>query len=308
MATDTASDAEREPRAVAVCILKGGMGKTTTSLNLARELAHRNERALLVDLDDNGHLTQSLAPDGVYDGPDNAVEEVLVDGADVQDYIVNAVDGLDLFPSHENLENVVTRLKNVQMGTTRVKKNIVDPLLGTEYDYIVIDCPANRGKLNDNAMYATGNLIIPLRPETGYQTGLSNTVKRLVLEAREYFDLDILAVHPTDLDDRLDQARRDRELLEEINGRERIVQMVPNFARITPEMWDEIDAGTYDGELPGIRYRKAIDDASEMGLPVRDFAPDCDQLAAYGELAAIVEQGGVVRAPEKQVAAAEAGD
>lgn len=287
---------QTEPRAVSVGILKGGFAKTTTALNLARELAHRNDRALVVDLDDNGHMTLNLGFDDEYsDTAQNHAEAVLLDGADPRDHIVNVAEGLDLFPAHEDLESVQSALKEATMGTTRLKRDLVEPLLGDDYDYVVIDCPASRGKLNDNAMYATGNLIIPLRPENGYETGLSNTLDRLVEEAREYFELDILAVVPSDLRKRIDQATRDRRLLREITTRDAIDHLVPNFAYLSAEDWAAIDDGNYDGDLPGIRYRAAIDNAHDEGVPLREYHPACDQLAAYDELAQVVESAKVVR-------------
>lgn len=286
---------EAGPRAVACGILKGGFGKTTTSVNLARELAERNERALVVDLDDNGHLTLDLDHRDAFESDTNHAHAVLIDGEDPRDHIVNVVEGLDLFPAHTELESVQNALKDVTMGTTRLKQNLVDEVLEDDYDFIVVDTPANRGKLADNAMYATGNIIIPLRPERGYESGLTNTVQRLVLEARQYFELDILAVIPNNLSDRIDQQTRDRALLEEVNGRERIAPLVPNFASLTEEDFDAIDAGTYEGEMPGIRHRAAINDSLDEALPLRDYDPDCDQLRCYSELAEIVEKGEVSR-------------
>lgn len=294
-------DADPEARAVAIDILKGGFAKTTTAVNLARELAHRNGQTCVVDLDDNGHLTLNLGYEDVYASPDetdeedNHVENVLIDGEDPREYTVPVAGDLDLFPAHEDLESVQSALKEATMGTTRLKENLVDPLLGSEYEYIVIDCPANRGKLNDNAMYATGNIIIPLRPENGYESGLTNTMQRLVKEAREYFDLNILAVVPSDLDKGLRGSTRDRRLLEELNSLRNADNIVPNFARLKEEDWQAIDAKEYDGPLPGIRYRKSIDNAHDAGEPLRDYDPECDQLPYYAELAAIVECGEVRR-------------
>lgn len=285
---------DTDPRAVACGILKGGFGKTTTAVNLARELAERNDRALVVDLDDNGHLTLDVGHQDAFENEQNHAHDVLVDGADPREHIVSLGEGLDLFPAHTELEAVQTALKDARMGTTRLKENLVEPLLGAEYDYIVVDTPANRGKLADNALYATGNLIIPLRPERGYESGLTNTVQRLVVEARQYFELNILAVVPNDLRARLDQQTRDRTLLEAINERERIAPLVPNFARLSEADFEQIDAGEYAGPKPGIRHRAAINDSLSVGQPLRDYAPECDQLACYEELACIVETGEVV--------------
>ncbi|QKY21782.1 ParA family protein (plasmid) [Halolamina sp. CBA1230] len=286
---------DTEPRAVSVGVLKGGFGKTTTAINTARELAHRNDSALVVDLDDNGHMTRQLGFEDAYTSDTNHAQRVLIDGEEPTQYAVNVVDGLDLFPAHTELESVENELRNATMGSARLRKHLVDPLLGGEYEYVVVDCPANRGKLNDNAMYATRNIIIPLKPESGYDSGLSNTIQRLVEDAREYFELDILAVTPTALNGRIDQDTRDRGLLEQLNSLDIADDIVPSYARITDEEWDAIDAGEYEGELPGIRFRGAIDAAHDAALPVRDYDGSCDQLKNYAELARIVEQGGIDR-------------
>ncbi|WP_227379885.1 ParA family protein [Haladaptatus halobius] len=283
-----------EPRAVSVGVLKGGFGKTTTAINLARELAHRNGSALVVDLDDNGHMSQNLGFTDQYSAEENHAEAVLIDGEEPTQYIQTVTQGLDIFPAHVQLEDVQSGLKEATMGTTRLKENLINPLLGDEYDYIVVDCPANRGKLNDNAMYATGNIIIPLRAESGYESGLSSTVQRLVQEARQYFELNILAITPTDLQDRIDQDTRDRSLLKEINSRDGVSKLVPNYARVTDDDWVAINKGKQNGNLPGIRHRAAIDRAHDEGVPLRDYDETCDQLKAYDELAEIVERGEVV--------------
>lgn len=226
---------------------------------------------------------------------ENHVQNVLLDGADPTESIVSVTDDLDLFPSHEALEEVETNLQSAMASSQRLSRNVVDPLLGDVYDYIVVDTPANRGKLNDNALFATKNLIVPLRPESGWESGITQTNQRLIQEARQYFDLELLALVPTDLSERLDQQTRDRNLLQAINRREELAAYVPNFAHLATSDWDAIDAGEYNGNLPGIRHRGSIDKAHRARQPLRDFDPACDQLGCYEELAHIVEYGEVVR-------------
>lgn len=288
------ANTEKKPRAVAVNVLKGGFGKSTTAINLTRELADRNGSALLIDLDDNGHTTFNLGYREQYEG-DNHLQQILIDGADPLDHTVPVTETFDLLPSHEALEDVETNLQSAMASSQRLHRNVIDPLLGTTYDYIVVDTPANRGKLNDNALFATKHLIVPLRPESGWESGITQTNKRLIQEARQYFDLELLALVPTDLSERLDHDTRDRNLLYAINRRDELAPYVPNFARLTKDDWEAIDTGSYNGDLPGIRHRASIDKAHRARKPLRDYDPDCDQLRCYAELAQIVEYGGVVR-------------
>lgn len=285
---------QKQPRAVAVNVLKGGFGKSTTAINLARELGERNGTALLIDLDDNGHTTFNLGYRDRYEG-NNHVQDLLLDGDDPQTHIVPVTDSLDLLPSHEALEEVETNLQSAMASSQRLHRNVIEPLIGTTYDYIVVDTPANRGKLNDNALFATKHLLVPLRPESGWESGITQTNKRLIQEARQYFDLDLLALVPTDLSERLDQDTRDRNLLYAINRRDELAPYVPNFARLTRSDWEAIDNGDYTGRLPGIRHRASIDKAHRARQPLRDYDPECDQLYCYDELAQIVEIGGVAR-------------
>lgn len=287
-------DGTKSPRAVAVNVLKGGFGKSTTAINLARELAERNGKTLLIDLDDNGHTTFNMGYREEYEST-NHLQKILIDGDGPQQYIVSVTDTLDLLPSHEALEDVETNLQSAMASSQRLHRNVVNPLLGETYEYIIVDTPANRGKINDNALFATKHLIVPLRPESGWESGITQTNKRLIQEARQYFDLDLLALVPTDLSERLDQNTRDRNLLYAINQRDELANYVPNFACLTEDDWATIDSGDYQEDLPGVRHRASIDKAHRARQTLRDYDPDCDQLAHYVELAQIVEYGGVTR-------------
>lgn len=290
-----------DPRAVSVVILKGGVGKSTTSMNLARQLAERGN-VLFADLDPNGHATNGLGFEAAYQGDVNLGDVILEGNATPSDLIKQTGYGFDILPSSNTLEDVEKDLAGAMQGSARVKSKIVDPLLGDEYDYIVFDCPAYPGMLNNNALVATGNVILPIEPGSSAIGGYKRTMERLIEPAREYIDVDVVAIVPNKLSDRIDQQTEDRELLEnlntasyEVNPGQPLREAVPNFARITAEEFDQIDAGEIDPPTPGIRHRAALSRSLQQNKPLQDYDPESDQIPYYEELAEAVANGGVQR-------------
>ncbi|WP_207592220.1 ParA family protein [Halomontanus rarus] len=283
------------PRAVSVVILKGGVGKSTISMNLARQLTERG-RVLFADLDPNGHATNGLGFDEAYRGETNLGDVVLDQGdATVADLIHETEFDFDLLPSSDTLEDVEKDLAGALQGSARVKTKIVDPLLGERYDYIVFDCPAYPGMLNNNALVATGNVLIPLEPGSSSIGGYKRTMERLIKPAQEYIDIDVLALVPNKLRERIDQRTEDRELLENLNTADATQGKVPNFARITSDEFDAIDDGEMRPPKPGVRYSAALSKSLKEHQPLLDYDPENEQLENFEELASIVSNGGVER-------------
>ncbi|UTF52440.1 ParA family protein [Natronosalvus rutilus] len=288
------SDAETT-RAVSVVILKGGVGKSTISMNLARQLTERG-RVLFADLDPNGHATNGLGFGDAY-RDELTLGDVILDQGDATagDLIIETPFGFDLLPSSNTLEDVEKDLAGALQGSARVKTKIVDPLLGERYDYIVFDCPAYPGMLNNNALVATQNVIIPLEPGSSSIGGYKRTMDRLIKPAREYIDIDVLALVPNKLRERIDQRTEDRELLENLNTAEATQGKIPNFARITPAEFDAIDDGEMKPPKPGVRYSAALSKSLKANQPLLDYDPENSQVENFEELATIVANGGVER-------------
>lgn len=280
------------PRAVSVSILKGGVGKSTIAVNLTDRLAARGNDVLFIDLDPNGHASMGLGFKEVYRDGDEDIGDVLLDDGDAApaDVIHSTEFGFDVVPSSKGLEKVEDRLRNSMFSDVRLRRDMVEPLLDEGiYDYVVTDSPAYRGKLADNALVATQNILIPLTPGNESLAGFERTLERQIKPIRKQIGLDILSVVPNRISNRIDQRNSDRILIEDLN--ENFGEFVPKFARIDPETFDRIDDGELD-ELPkpGIRDRRAFTKAFGENMPLAHYDPNNDQVAHLDTLAATVEE------------------
>nr|WP_269844140.1 ParA family protein [Halegenticoccus soli] len=281
-------------RAVSVCMLKGGVGKSTIAVNLARQLAAHGHDVLLIDLDPNGHASVGLGFDNHYHDTTESIGDVFFDDADPASIIYETGYEFDLLPSSEDLEQVEREIVvgDVFQPSALLKREVVDPMLDEVYDYVVTDSPAYRSRLTDNALVATTNLVLPLAPGNEAMSGLERTIERQIAPLRKHLNVDVLALVPNMLSERIDHQTQDRKLLERLNSHDSLQDRIPNFARITD--WEAVGAG--DNELtPGIRDRTSITKAYGERMPLLDYDPDCDQLKCFAELAHIVEAGEVVR-------------
>ena len=161
-------------RTIAVVNQKGGVGKTTTTINLGAALTLRGKSVLLIDLDPQGNASTGLGVGRKARGI--TLYEVLVDGTDMADAVhETTVPDMALIPSHIDLSAAELEIGQ-QPGRNTQLREALEPLK-SQYDYIFIDCPPALGLLTVNALAASDSVIVPLQCEFYALEGLSQLLK-----------------------------------------------------------------------------------------------------------------------------------
>ena len=199
-------------RVIAIVNQKGGVGKSTTSVNLGASLALIGRRVLLVDIDPQGNTTSGVGVDK-RDVSEDVYDVLLADVAAERVVLATAVPGLALIPATINLAGAEIELVSTLSRETKLKRAL-EPLL-PNYDYILIDCPPSLGLLTLNALTAAGEVLIPVQAEYYALEGLSQLIA-VVRRVREALNpqLEISGVLVTMFDAR---TRLAIEVLEEVN-------------------------------------------------------------------------------------------
>ena len=271
-------DARATATLLAVANQKGGVGKTTTTLNLGAALAARGRRVLLVDTDPQGALSVSL---GVTPATERTVYPVLLGRLPLVEVITpTGIEGIDLVPATLDLAGAEMELiRGPGLWQFTLQERLVPALTGTAYDYVLFDCPPSLGVLTYLCLVAAHGVLVPVQCEYLAWRGMQllfETIEK-VRHPRLNPGLAVAGIVPTMYDARTLHAR---EALEELRRR---------YGALVCE--------------PPIRRTVKIPDATISGQSILTFAGDSDAAAAYRALAARVENAVHPATPAAPVAA-----
>ena len=165
-------------RIIAIANQKGGVGKTTTAINLSACLAEAGQRVLVIDIDPQGNTTSGLGV--MKDEIENTVYEVMLQEIGMEDAIIKGVfDNLDIVPSNVNLAGAEIDLIDAEDREYILKNEIGKIKSG--YDYIILDCPPSLSMLTVNAMTAANTVLVPIQCEYYALEGISQLMHTIDL-------------------------------------------------------------------------------------------------------------------------------
>ncbi|MBE7086895.1 MAG: ParA family protein [Clostridiales bacterium] len=235
---------------------KGGVGKTTTCVNISAYLATKGYKCLIVDLDPQGNATSGLG----FSKSEikNSVYNVMIDDMPVQDAVVKTqIDNLDILPSSIDLAGAEVELVYIK-DREHVLKKVLE-VARTSYDFITIDCPPSLGLLTINALSAADKVIIPIQSEYYAMEGLSqlmNTIKLVVKHLNSGLQIDGVVLTMSDT-----RAIISRQITEEIRkffGKRVYDTVIPRNIRLAEAPSHGVPIMLHDTRCAGARAYLAL--------------------------------------------------
>ena len=242
-------------RIIAIANQKGGVGKTTTSINLSACLAESGKKVLTIDMDPQGNTTSGLGIE--KDEIENTIYEVLIGECSIKDSITSCVvKNLDVIPSNVNLSGAEIELIGVKEKEYILRKQV--EMISDRYDYIIIDCPPALSMLTVNALTTATSVIVPIQCEYYALEGLSQLIYTInLVKERLNPNLTIEGVVFTMYDARTNLSLQVVENVKE-NLNQRIYKtIIPRNVRLAEAPSHGLPITMYNGKSAGAEsYRK----------------------------------------------------
>jgi chromosome partitioning protein len=260
------------PRVITVANQKGGVGKTTTTVNIAAALAQSGLKALVIDLDPQGNASTALGIDHHAEVP--SIYDVLVDGVALLEVVqpCSTVPHLHCAPATIDLAGAEIELVSLVARESRLQKAIAAAAVqGHDFDYILIDCPPSLGLLTVNAMVAASEVFIPIQCEYYALEGLSQLLKNIDLVKLHLNPaLHVSTILLTMYDGRTRLSAQVADEVREHFPEQVLRTTVPRSVRVSEAPSFGETVMTYDpGSSGALAYLEAASELADRGAAVR---------------------------------------
>ena len=243
-------------KVISITNQKGGVGKTTSAINIAYFIAKIGRRVLLLDFDPQGNATSGLGVD--KNELENTMADVISGDANLKDILIDTgYKGLKLAPATPVLANTEVELANVKGRFTRLK-NAIDTVR-EDFDYVIIDSPPSLSLLTVNGFIASNYLILPVQAEFYAMEGLGQLLESMKLVKKGMNpELNLLGVLPTMVDSRTTLSGQVYEEIKKFFPGKVFETPVPRNIRLAEAPSHGVPVGVYDRFSKGSRAYKAV--------------------------------------------------
>ena len=254
---------KRMGKTIAIANQKGGVGKTTTSINLSASLAAKGKKVLVIDTDPQGNTTSGFGVE--KNDLENTVYELMLSECSIKECILNnVIDGVSIIPSNVNLAAAEIELIGVDRKEYILKREV--EWIKDNYDYIIIDCPPSLSMLTINAMTTADTVLVPIQCEYYALEGLSQLIHTInLVKERLNPDLDIEGVVFTMYDSRTNLSMQVVENVKSNLSQKVFKTLIPRNIRLA--------------------------EAPSYGMPINAYDPKSAGAEAYMQLAEEVING-----------------
>ena len=243
-------------RVIAIANQKGGVGKTTTSINLSAALAEKGKKVLVIDTDPQGNTTSGF---GIEKNElDNTIYELLLGECSVQDCVIkDAYEGVAVIPSNVNLAAVEIELIDTDRREFILKKEI--DWVRDDYDFVIIDCPPSLSMLTVNAMTAADSVLVPIQCEYYALEGLSQLIHTVnLVKERLNPELDMEGVVFTMYDARTNLSLQVVENVKSVLKQKIFDTVIPRNVRLAEAPSYGMPINKYDPKSAGAESYAAL--------------------------------------------------